>query len=246
MEKIRLDILVQQQAGISRVRAQDLILCGQVFLADGQCADKPGMRIPANAVLQIRRKPRFVSRGGEKLDAAMHAFHLDITGETAIDAGASTGGFTDCLLQRGATKVYAVDVGHGQLAASLREDPRVVVLDRCNIRRITTDQVPDGPTFFTVDCSFISLRLLLPPLLGVLGKHPRGVVLIKPQFEAGREHISKRGVVRDVNVHRHIVEEIKTFARNLGFTHFETIPSPLLGPAGNREFLAYLSETHID
>ncbi len=242
MEKIRLDILVQKQSGISRVRAQDLILAGQVFLADGRCADKPGMHVPADAVLQIRRQPRFVSRAGEKLDAAMEAFHLDVTGETAIDVGASTGGFTDCLLQRGAAKVYAVDVGHGQLTASLREDARVVVLERCNIRSISPDLVPDGPTFFTVDCSFISLRHVLPPMLGVLGEHSRGVVLIKPQFEAGRQYVGKGGVIRNAHVHHRVIEEIKAFAISQGFTRFEVIPSPLQGPAGNREFLAYLDK----
>lgn len=240
MEKVRLDILVQQQAGVSRAKAQGLILAGQVFLGDGQRADKPGMHLPPETPLQIRQGPRFVSRGGEKLDAAMAAFALDIAGETAIDVGASTGGFTDCLLQRGAARVYAVDVGYGQLAWELRRDARVVVLERCNIRTLSPEQLPERPTFFTVDCSFISLRLVLPPLLPLLGAHPRGVALIKPQFEAGREHVGKGGVVRDAAVHAQVIEEIRAFCVSLGFVRFDVIPSPLLGPAGNREFLAYL------
>ncbi|HNR31188.1 MAG TPA: TlyA family RNA methyltransferase [Candidatus Hydrogenedentes bacterium] len=241
MKKQRLDMLVQQQAGVSRSRAQGLIRAGQVWFGNERL-DKPGLHLPEDSILDIRAQPRFVSRGGDKLEAAFEAFAIDVTDRVAIDVGASTGGFTDCLLQHGAARVYAVDVGYGQLAWKLRQDPRVVVLERTNIRHLTRDRLTDPPAFFTVDCSFISLRLVLPPLVELLAANPEGVVLIKPQFEAGRDQVGKGGVVRDEEVHEQVIAQVREAARQVGFARIDVIPSPLLGPAGNREFLAYLRE----
>ncbi len=235
-----MDILVQQRAGVSRTKAQGLIRTGMVHDHQGRTLDKPGLRIPEDTALEIRESPRFVSRGGEKLDAALEAFGIDVTDRTAIDVGASTGGFTDCLLQRGAIRVYAVDVGYGQLAWRLRNDPRVVVMERTNIRHLESKALPEQPDFFTADCSFISLRLVLPPLETLLADNANGVVLIKPQFEAGRDQVGKGGVVRDPEVHTRVIHEVLEAAADLGFRCRAMIPSPLRGPAGNREFLAHL------
>ena len=243
MAKERLDILLQRQAGISPSKAQGLIRTGQVLLPNGQPLQKPGERLPDDTPLQILDGPRFVSRGGDKLQAAFDAFDAfgcTVEGLVCIDVGASTGGFTDCLLQQGAQHVIAVDVGYGQLAWELRQDARVTVLERCNIRHLTRDQLDQIPTFFTADCSFISLRIVLPPLIELLGENPAGIMLIKPQFEAGKEQVGTGGVVRDEKVHVQVVNEIVAMARELGFAKIDVIPSPLLGPAGNREFLAYL------
>jgi 23S rRNA (cytidine1920-2'-O)/16S rRNA (cytidine1409-2'-O)-methyltransferase len=240
MAKERLDILVQRQAAVSRSKAQGMIRTGCVTIEDGTVLDKPGMRLDPETRLVIAEGPRFVSRGGDKLEGAFEAFPLDVCGRICIDAGASTGGFTDCLLQHGAAKVYAVDVGYGQLAWKLRQNDRVVVMERCNIRYLTPDMLPDKPAFFTVDCSFISLELVLPPLAAVLEENAEGVVLIKPQFEAGRHQIGKGGVVRDPSVHDQVIASIRDLAANLGFDDISIAPSPLIGPAGNREFLAWL------
>jgi 23S rRNA (cytidine1920-2'-O)/16S rRNA (cytidine1409-2'-O)-methyltransferase len=239
MNKERLDILVQRQAGVTRSKAQGLIHTGQVW-CKGEKMDKPGLRLPDDTTLDIRESPRFVSRGGDKLEAALEGFDIEVTGRVCIDVGASTGGFTDCLLQRGATQVYAVDVGYGQLAWKLREDPRVLVLERMNIRNLTPEQLPAPPEFFVIDCSFISLRIVLPSVLPLLAPGADGVVLIKPQFEAGRNQVGKGGVVRDPEVHDRVIEEVRDAAIQLGFTRIDVLPSPLLGPAGNREFLAWL------
>lgn len=240
MKKERVDILVQQRAGVSRAKAQGLIRAGMVHDRQGRTLDKPGVRIPGDTVLEIREAPRFVSRGGEKLDAALDAFDVDVTDRVAIDVGASTGGFTDCLLQRGAVRVYAVDVGYGQLAWRLRNDPRVVVMERTNIRHLEPEALPERPDCFTADCSFISLRLVLPPLKGLVADNAEGIVLIKPQFEAGRNQVGKGGVVRDPEVHDRVIQEVLEAATDLGFRCRAMIPSPLRGPAGNREFLAHL------
>jgi 23S rRNA (cytidine1920-2'-O)/16S rRNA (cytidine1409-2'-O)-methyltransferase len=238
-DKERLDILVQRQANVTRSKAQGLIQTGNVFTQDGQRLEKPGMRLPIDSPLEIRGEQKYVSRGGHKLEAAIDAFALAIDGKIAIDVGASTGGFTDCLLQRGATRVYAVDVGYGQLAWKLRQDPRVVVIERTNIREL--DQLPERPDFFTVDCSFISLRLVLAPLKKLLAKNAEGVILIKPQFEAGKDKVGKGGVIRDEAVHADVVRQVTQDAVDLGFHVRAIIESPLLGPAGNKEFLAYLT-----
>lgn len=240
MEKERLDVLVQRRFGVTRSKAQGLIQTGQVCAADGTLLDKPGGRVAADLELVLREPPRFVSRGGDKLEAAFAAFSPEVAGKVAIDVGASTGGFTDCLLQHGAAKVFAVDVGYGQLAWKLRQDPRVMVLERCNIRHLNAEQLGEAPSFFTVDCSFISLRLVLPAVMPLLADAPAGVALVKPQFEAGRGQVGKGGVVRDEAVRERVVEEVCDLARSLGFTEIDVIPSPLLGPAGNKEFLAYI------
>ena len=240
MAKVRLDVRVQSQAGVSRSQAQGLIRTGKVSAADGTLLDKPGKQVDEGTAVVIDEGPRYVSRGGQKLEAALTHFGIDAEGKVAIDVGASTGGFTDCLLQGGASKVYAVDVGYGQLHWRLRQDERVVVLDWTNIRHLDPDAIEERPNFFTVDCSFISLRLVLPPVKGLLGPGAEGVVLIKPQFEAAKEQVGRGGVVRDEAVHREVVDAVLNFARQVGFESRGVIPSPLLGPAGNREFLAHL------
>ncbi len=233
-------MLVQARFGLTRARAQGVIQAGQVCLPDGLTLDKPGARYPDDTPLVLREPPRFVSRGGDKLEGAFEAFGLDVAGKTAMDVGASTGGFTDCMLQHGAARVYAVDVGYGQLAWKLRQDPRVVVLERCNIRYLEPERLEEPPVFFTIDCSFISLKLVLPATLRLMGPDPEGVALIKPQFEAGRSRVGKGGVVRDGAVHAEVVEDVRAAAAALGFRDVDVVPSPLLGPSGNREFLARL------
>lgn len=241
MKKERLDILVQRRAGVSRSKAQGLIRTGNVVSGKGERLDKPGQRFDEDLELVIEEGPPFVSRGGEKLDAAIEHFGLDLSGLIAIDIGASTGGFTDCLLQRGAERVYAVDVGYGQLHWKLRQDPRVVVFERTNVRYLTPDRLEALPSFFTIDCSFISLRLVLPPVKALLAPFAQGVVLIKPQFETRKEKVGKGGVVRDPRVHDEVIEEVRGYCRDLGFTANAVLPSPLLGPAGNKEFLAHIT-----
>ncbi len=237
-EKERLDLLVQRQAGVSRSKAQGLIQTGQVYDAAGEKLDKPGLRLAASTPLTIREAPKYVSRGGEKLEGGLAHWKPALKGVVALDAGASTGGFTDCLLQHGAAKVYAVDVGYGQLAWSLRQDPRVVVMERCNIRNLKPGDLSECPAYFTADCSFISLRLVLPAIARVLAEGAEGIALIKPQFEAGKTQVGKGGVVRDETIRQQTVEKVCDCARALGFDQIDVIPSPLLGPAGNREFLA--------
>ena len=239
--KSRLDTIVAQKAGITLSQAQGLIHMGNVFSQDGELLDKPGAHYDDTIPLDIRDGAPYVSRGGDKLAAALDAFQLDPSGHVAIDVGASTGGFTDCLLQRGATRVYAIDVGYGQLAWKLRNDPKVVVMERTNIRNVTPADFPDRPTFFTADCSFISLRLVLPPLAAVLAVRAIGVILIKPQFEAERVQVPKGGVVRDPKIHDAVIQKVIESAHEFGFTPGRVVPSPLLGPAGNREFLAELA-----
>lgn len=240
MTKERLDILVQRRFQVTRSKAQGLIQTGRVRDAGGAALTRPGMRFPDDAALELVEGPRYVSRGGEKLAHALRHFAIDPRGRTAIDVGASTGGFTDCLLQHGADRVYAVDVGYGQLAWELRQDPRVVVFERCNIRALTPDKLDVKPNFFTADCSFISLKLVLPPLLRLLAADPEGVVLIKPQFEAGRGQVGRGGVVRDPQVHQAVLDDFTQTAHTLGFRETAIVASPLVGPAGNREFLAWL------
>lgn len=239
--KERLDAIVQRTTGGDLAKAKGLILAGLVFGPNGEVLDKPAVRLEKDIALDIRESPRYVSRGGFKLEQALEHFQLDVRGMVAIDVGASTGGFTDCLLQHGVALVYAVDVGYGQLAWKLRQDKRVVVLERTNIRNLTTAQVPERPIFFAADCSFISLQQVLPPLKALLAENAQGIVLIKPQFEASREQVEKGGVVRDVAVHTEVVDTVLDAARKLGFATRGVIPSSLLGPAGNREFLAYLA-----
>jgi 23S rRNA (cytidine1920-2'-O)/16S rRNA (cytidine1409-2'-O)-methyltransferase len=242
-KKQRLDLLlVDRDLVESREQARRLIMAGEV-LVDGRVSDKPGRAVPVDADVQVRSLPRYVSRGGLKLEAALADFQMNVTGLTAVDVGASTGGFTDCLLQHGAARVYAIDVGYGQLAWSLRTDPRVVVMERTNIRHVTA--LPDGvlADVAVIDASFISLELVLPPTLNLLVPAGEVVALIKPQFEAGRDDVGKGGVVRDGKVHRRVITETAAFAQSLGLTVTDLTVSPAPGPAGNVEFLIRLTRT---
>jgi 23S rRNA (cytidine1920-2'-O)/16S rRNA (cytidine1409-2'-O)-methyltransferase len=247
--KQRLDrLLVERQLAESREKARRLIMAGDV-LVDDQVSDKPGKNVPVDAEIRVRRSLAYVSRGGLKLEAALDAFALDVRGLTVVDVGASTGGFTDCLLQRGARRVYAVDVGYGQLAWSLRTDPRVVVLERTNIRYL--EQLPpdeNGTSVLadmaTIDASFISLELVLPATLQLLQPDAQLVALIKPQFEAGRAAVGKGGVVRDAQVHRSVLQETVASAHELGLHTTGLIASPVVGPAGNVEFLVWWRRPH--
>jgi 23S rRNA (cytidine1920-2'-O)/16S rRNA (cytidine1409-2'-O)-methyltransferase len=236
--KKRLDfLLVERGLAESRMQAQRLIRAGLVRVA-GQVADKPGARVAAGAEITLQARPRFVSRGGEKLDAALVRFGLDVAGVVAADVGASTGGFTDCLLQHGASRVYAIDVGYGQLAWRLRNDSRVVVMERTNARYL--ESLPEPVDLVTADVSFISLSLILPAAVRWLNPSAgRVVALIKPQFEAGRREVGKGGVVRDTGVHRRVVEQVLDIAAGLGLGLRGLMPSPLRGPAGNVEFLGW-------
>ena len=235
--KERLDLLVTQRglAG-NQDQAQRLIMAGQVTVG-GQIVDKPGTRVPIGSEVAVRNRSPYVSRGGFKLAAALDAFHLDVRGWTIADVGASTGGFVDCLLQRGAARVYAIDVGYGQLAWKLRQDPRVVVMDRTNARH--QEQMAEPVDMVTIDVSFISLKLILPTASSWLKEQGRIVTLIKPQFEAGPGQVEDGGVVRDKAVHRAVLEDLTSWATSQDMGLMGLIQSPLTGPAGNVEFLAH-------
>jgi 23S rRNA (cytidine1920-2'-O)/16S rRNA (cytidine1409-2'-O)-methyltransferase len=238
-KKQRLDLLLVERGLVeSREQARRLIMAGEVFVND-TLYDKPGQSVFNDVELRIRNALPYVSRGGLKLAAALDAFQLDVQGKTAIDVGASTGGFTDCLLQRGARQVYAIDVGYGQLAWKLRNDPRVVVMERTNIRHLAALPAGALADFAVIDASFISLALVLPPTLHLLHEKADLVALIKPQFEAGKEQVGKGGVVRDPAIHRQVLESVFHFARQQGLSVAGLHPSPLLGPAGNIEFLIW-------
>ncbi len=238
-EKQRLDILlVEKDLAPSREKARALIMAGEV-LVSGQQIDKPGTRIDIAAEITVKAKPRFVSRGGDKLAGALEAFPINVTGRICADVGASTGGFTDCLLQNGAAKVYALDVGYGQIAYTLRQDSRVVVMERTNVRYV--ESLPEHVSLVVMDASFISLRLLLPVVQQWLTPEADIIPLIKPQFEAGQHDVGKGGVVRDTLVHARVLDEVLTFSATQGFAVRGLIRSPLKGPAGNVEFLAWLA-----
>lgn len=241
--KLRLDQYLCQNGLVqSRERAKALIMSGIVFI-NGQKADKAGEPVPEGAVVEVRGHDiGYVSRGGLKLEKAMQVFPMHPDGKVCMDIGASTGGFTDCMLQNGAAKVYAIDVGYGQLAWSLRSDPRVVNLERTNIRYVTREQVPQELDFFSVDVSFISLRLVLPVAFSLLKEGGQGVCLIKPQFEAGRELVGKKGVVREPSTHRMVIEKTAAFAQETGFDLLGLSYSPIKGPEGNIEYLLYLQK----
>ncbi len=237
MGRIRLDrLLVERGLAESRTEAQRLIRAGEVRVAD-QVIDQPGALVAPDVPVTLATRPRFVSRGGEKLEAALIGFGIDVRGWIAADVGASTGGFTDCLLQRGTARVYAIDVGYGQLDWRLRNDPRVVVMERTNARYL--ERLPEPVHLVTIDVSFISLRLILPQAVNWLRPRGQMVALIKPQFEAGRRDVGKGGVVRDPAVHRRVLIEVVQAADALGLTLRGMMVSPLLGPAGNREFLGW-------
>ncbi len=238
--KQRLDlVLLERNLAPTRAKAQALILAGSVYV-DGQKRTKAGEYINTDAQIEVRGALPFVGRGGLKLAHALDTFGLEVQGRTAIDVGACTGGFTDVLLQRGAARVYAIDVGYGQLDYRLRTDPRVVVLERTNIRNL--DALPDHvlADCGVVDVSFISLELVLPAMQRLLTPDAWIVALIKPQFEAGPRDVGKGGVVRDPRVHRRVLQQILTFAATHGLPPHGLTASPIIGPAGNREFLAWL------
>ena len=241
----RLDqALVERGLCDSRERAKRLILAGQVRI-NGQPARKPGDQIKPNDELALEAPEKFVSRGGHKLEHALEHFKIDVHGLTAIDLGASTGGFTDCLLQRGAAKVFAVDVGQGQLAWKLRQDARVAVMEKTNARHLLPAQFPAPFDLAVVDCSFISLKKILPPAVPLLKPDGRIVALVKPQFEAGKEEADKgRGVITDPAIHESVLAGLQEFVgAQAGLCWSGVVESPLLGPAGNKEFLALIEKT---
>ncbi len=232
----RLDEVVAARTGISRSQARSLIMEGRVRV-NGVPATKAGQSVRDDATIDVERPRPFVSRGGEKLDRALDAFAFDVNGLDVLDIGASTGGFTDCALQRGAAHVTAVDVGYGQLDWKLRNDPRVTVVERTNFRTLPDDAYPGGFDAIVIDTSFISLRTILARARMFLRSNGRIIALIKPQFEAGRERLGSGGVVRDPAVHRDVLREVREAALGLGLGMVALTESPLLGPAGNREFL---------
>jgi len=237
---VRLDeLLVLRGLAESRSQAQRLLMAGQVQVA-GQIVDKAGKQVPADVTVVVKSRLRYVSRGGLKLEAALDTFDLEPAGRICADIGASTGGFTDCLLQRGAARVYAIDVGYGQLAWSLRTDPRVVVIERMNVRFL--EELPERIEFATVDVSFISLRLVLQRVARLLIPTGQTIALIKPQFEVGKGLVGKGGVVRDPQLHRLAIEKVLTGAEGTGFAAQGLIRSPIRGPAGNVEFLVWLRQ----
>jgi 23S rRNA (cytidine1920-2'-O)/16S rRNA (cytidine1409-2'-O)-methyltransferase len=243
VKKDRIDkILVERGLTQSRERARALIMAGQVVVAD-HVAEKPGQMVPVAAEVRLKGELLpFVSRGGLKLQKALDEFNIDVTGLTILDVGASTGGFTDCLLQRGAAKVIAVDVGYGQLAWKLRQDERVVNLEKTNIRYLTPDKLPLIPDLAVIDASFISLAKVLPATLTLLKDGAVIIALIKPQFEVGRGEVGKGGVVRDAVKHREVITAISSVAENLGLKVRGVTESPILGPKGNREFLIFMEK----
>ena len=242
--KKRIDVLLFERGlAPSREKARTLIMAGSVYV-NNQKFDKPGDTVSDDAEIEVRGSTlKYVSRGGLKLEKAMQLFPIDLNGKICMDIGASTGGFTDCMLQNGAQKVYSVDVGYGQLAWQLRQDPRVVNLERTNARYLTREQVPEEIDFFSVDVSFISLRIILPAVRPLLMDGGQAVCLIKPQFEAGREKVGKKGVVRDRAVHEEVVETICRFAVENGYSVLGLTFSPVKGPEGNIEYLAYLEKS---
>lgn len=242
--KERLDkLMVQRGLAASRERARALILAGQVVVDDHR-VDKAGSQVFDHAEIRLKGDDiPFVSRGGLKLQKALQEFKLDVHGIIALDVGASTGGFTDCLLQNGAAKIYAVDVGYGQLAWSLRENPRVVNLERCNIRHLQVEQFDEKPSLAVIDASFISLSKVLPNTLALIAENGQVIALIKPQFEVGKGLVGKGGIVKDRTLHEQVLEQIRQVAEDLHCQVLGIIDSPILGSKGNREFLIHLRKS---
>lgn len=239
-KRMRLDQALHERGlATSREAGRRLIMAGEV-LVDGQTAAKPGQLVPGDAVLEVKSRPRFVSRGGEKLAAALVEFDVRPDGWVCADVGASTGGFTDCLLQANASRVYAIDVGYGQLAWSLRKDPRVVVMERVNARYLS--ELPEQVDLVSIDASFISLKLLIPSAHGWLASGGQIIALIKPQFEAGKAQVGKGGVVRSEETHTAVLRDVLSFATIKGLAVRGLMPSPITGPAGNIEFLLWLAD----
>ena len=243
-KKERLDVLLVKRGLMpSREKAKAVIMAGEVFV-DNQREDKAGQTFPESVQIEVRgKKMKYVSRGGYKLEQAMNVFPISLTDTVCMDVGSSTGGFTDCMLQNGATKVYAVDVGTNQLAWKLRQDERVVSMEKTNIRYVEPEDIEDPIDFFSVDVAFISLKKVLEPVKALLTPEGRGVCLVKPQFEAGREKVGKKGVVRDPKVHREVLEQIMKYVLSIGFEILELSFSPIKGPEGNIEYLLYIRNT---
>lgn len=233
-------LIVEKGLCESRQRAQALIMAGHVFV-DSVKVDKPGTKIAENAQILLKCDDfPYVSRGALKLENALKYLEIDIHNDVCLDVGASTGGFTDCLLQFGAEKVYAVDVGYGQLAWKLRQDPRVISMERTNIRYLSRDSIGDPIDLATIDTSFISLKLVVPAVLGFLKENARILALIKPQFEVGKGRVGKGGVVRDPRLHEEVIDDLTSFFKGINLETEAVIPSPILGPKGNREFIISL------
>ena len=247
IKKERLDILVVNRGlAPSREKAKAIIMSGIVYV-DGEKEDKAGTTFPENVIIEIKGNTlKYVSRGGLKLEKAMNEFGLRLDGFVCMDVGSSTGGFTDCMLQNGATKVYAVDVGHGQLDWKLRNDDRVVCMEKTNIRYVTPEDIDDRLDFSSIDVSFISLTKVLMPVKELLKDTGRIVCLIKPQFEAGREKVGKKGVVRDKKVHEEVIEMVVQYAKSIELYPLRLDFSPVKGPEGNIEYLLYLSKNPQD
>ncbi len=245
MAKIRLDVyLTEEGLAPSRSAAQAMIMAGDVYI-DNQKAMKAGETLKGTEKIEVRGKvAKYVSRGGLKLEKAMSVFPIALDDRVCMDIGASTGGFTDCMLQNGAAKVYAIDVGYGQLAWKLRQDPRVVNMERTNIRYLEAASLDVMPDFFSVDVSFISLKLVLPVAYEVLADMGEGVCLIKPQFEAGREKVGKKGVVREKATHIEVIENVISFTKEIGFSVQGLDFSPVRGPEGNIEYLMYIKKSN--
>ena len=245
MAKTRLDVLlIQQGLAPSREKAKTLIMAGEVFV-NGQREDKPGSVFPDDVQIEVKaaRPFPYVSRGGLKLEKAIKEFRPVLAGKCCMDVGASTGGFTDVMLQNGAASVYAVDVGYGQLAWKLREDPRVIVMEKTNIRYVTPEDIGERPSFISIDVSFISLTKVLPPVLNLATATAEVVCLIKPQFEAGRSQVGKKGVVRDPLVHREVIGSVVDYTCQIGLYPAGLTYSPIKGPEGNIEYLLYVLRT---
>lgn len=240
MTKIRLDkLLVRKGLSTDTKQAQRIIGAGEVSI-DGHCADKAGILFPETVTPRLKRKCPYVSRGGYKLKGGIDTFSIDPSGMTCVDVGASSGGFTDCLLQHGAAKIYAVDVAYGMLDWKLRQDPKVVVIERFNARNISKKQIPEPIDLAVIDAAFISLTKLIPPLIPLFRKHITIICLIKPQFELPRELIPKGGVVKNAKHHQQAVKKIQAFAESLNLQAGRVESSPILGPKGNKEFLLHI------
>ena len=246
-KKQRLDVLlVEKGLAPSREKAKAIIMAGIVYV-DGNKEDKAGTTFPVNAVIEIKGKTLpYVSRGGLKLERAMQKFPITLSGKVCMDVGSSTGGFTDCMLQNGATKVYAIDVGHGQLAWKLRNDERVVCMEKTNIRYVVPEDIDELAAFSSIDVSFISLTKVLLPVKNLLTEDGQVVCLIKPQFEAGREKVGKKGVVRDRAVHEEVIRMVMDYASSIDFYPLALDFSPVKGPEGNIEYLLFLSKNKQD
>ncbi|MCC5909930.1 MAG: TlyA family RNA methyltransferase [Clostridiaceae bacterium] len=243
MRKQRLDTLLVEKGHFdSREKARRTIMAG-LILVDNQKIDKPGTKVNEDATLTIKGNPiPYVSRGGLKLEKAIREFDISLQNKVCLDVGASTGGFTDCMLQNGAQKVYSIDVGYGQLDWKLRQDERVIVMERTNIRYVEPKELSDLGDFASIDVSFISLRLVLPVLRDLLNESGEIVALVKPQFEAGKDKVGKKGVVRDIHIHKEVVWDIITIAKKLDFSIVNFSYSPVKGPEGNIEYLLHLSK----